>query len=192
MATPELTGGHQAGTRRLPGGGTEAWLCAYGALWALTLATAGLLAVAGPTLQAPTRRLLALTLTPSGNPPPNGWRVLALAAHNIPIAAWPLLLGLAGMQRSRRARTATDALVLACMLANTIPAGAALGAYGSALIPYVPQLPLEWAGLAAGYASWLIQRKQAIGLSQRLRWLAVVCVPLISAAVIETTGVPHR
>ena len=114
-----------------------------------------------------------------------------LTAHNIPIAAWPLLLGLAGAQSSRRGRTAADTLVLACMLANVVPVGAALGAYGTALLPYVPQLPLEWAGLAAGYAGWLVQRRRPLTARARLAWLALIC-GLLAAGVLETAAVPHR
>ena len=78
------------------------------------------------------------------------------------------------------------------MLANTLPVGAALGAYGTALLPYIPQLPLEWAGLAAGYAE-LAAKTSASDQHPRARgWLAIIGGLLLTAAVVETVAVPHR
>jgi hypothetical protein len=115
-----------------------------------------------------------------------------LAAHNIPIAAWPLLLGLLVGLSDGRARRAADVVVLACVLVNTVPVGAALGAYGAQLIPFIPQLPVEWAGLAVGYGSWLIQRRRALSVQERLTWLALLSLVLLVAAGLEIYAVPHR
>ena len=128
----------------------RAWLTSYTAIWTATLSAALLIALCGAPLEQPTRQLLGLRLTPQVNPPPDLAHVLALAAHNIPIAAWPLLLGVMGAHRHRLARKIADAVLAGCILANTVPVGAALGAYGPPLLPYIPQLPLEWAGLALG------------------------------------------
>lgn len=181
MATTELSA-----IGRRPGG---AWALAYAALWAGTLAAAALVALAGHTLTAPVKATLALRLTATSQP--RAGRALALAAHNIPIACWPLLLGL-GPRRSPRTRAALDALIGACALANTITVGAALGAYGSALIPYIPQLPLEWAGLAGGYGAWLIERARPLRGSERLALLSATVALLALAAASETYAVPHR
>jgi hypothetical protein len=135
---------------------------------------------------------LGLALTPAQTPRPDLWHGLALAAHNTPIAAWPLLLGLTGAERHRLARRCGDLAVIACMVANAIPVGAALGAYGATLIPYVPQLPVEWAGLALGYSSWLVQRERPLSRRERLAWLTLIVATLAAAAAIETVAVPHR
>ncbi len=158
----------------------------------MTLAAAGLVTVAGRTAEDAVRRVLGLTLTPDRNPSPDAWHVLALAAHNVPIAGWPLLLGLTGIQRSRRARACGDCVVIACMLANTIPVGGALGTYGTRLVPYIPQLPLEWAGLAAGCASWAVQRERPQSACQRVMWLGLIVALLGAAATLETIAVPHN
>ncbi len=168
---------------------TRAWLLAYSAVCGVTLTAAAAVALAGGALAASTRGMLGLALTPT---PADPWHVLTLAAHNTPIAAWPLLLGLAGAARHARARRCRDLAVLACMAANVLPVGAALGAYGSALIPYIPQLPLEWAALAAGYASWIVQRKRALTGRERLLWLAAIATLVSVAATLETVAVPHR
>ena len=191
MAATELT---PAPTRhvRAPGGAAGALLAAYTALWLSTLGAAALVLLSGPGASETVRRALGLTLTPADNPPPTLGHVLGLAAHNLPVAAWPLLLGLSGAARSRRARRATDALVLACAAANTIPVGAAIGAYGAHLLPYIPQLPLEWAALASGYGSWLLQRQRALDTRRRLAWLGLTSVLVLLAAAVETAAVPQR
>ncbi len=175
-----------------PAGMAGSWVCAYAAVWASTLAAAAAVALGGGVLGALVRRTLALSLTGADNAPPTVGRMATLAAHNIPIAAWPLLLGLLVGQSDGRARRTADAVVLACVLVNTVPVGAALGAYGTQLIPFIPQLPVEWAGLAVGYGSWLIQRRRALSVQERLRWLALLSVVLLVAAALEIYAVPHR
>ena len=78
------------------------------------------------------------------------------------------------------------------MIVNVLPVGAALGAYGLPLLPYLPQLPLEWAGLTLGASAWLVQRRRALTLPQGLGLLALIAGVLLCAAVLETVAVPHR
>jgi hypothetical protein len=156
------------------------------------LGSATLVALAGPPLVLPIRHLLGLRLAAGVNPPPHIEHALTLAAHNVPICAWPLLLGVAGAHRHRLATRFADGLVLACMVANTLPVGAALGAYGTRLLPYLPQLPLEWAALALGAGGWLIQRRRALAIGEGLRCLALIACVLLCAALLETAAVPHR
>jgi hypothetical protein len=168
------------------------WLITYGAIWALTLGCAAIVAILGRPLSLHVHHLLELRLSPQTNPPPRLSRVLELAARNIPIVSWPLLLGAVGAQRSRLGRLLADWLVLASATANATPVGAAVGAYGVALLPYVTQLPLEWGALAVGAGSWLENRRRAMSFKQCLaRFAAVVCLSLC-AAVVETAAVPHR
>jgi hypothetical protein len=169
-----------------------AWLHAYAAVWIATLVPAGVIALAGRTLALPVRHLLGLALTAQRNPPPHIGHVLALAAHNIPIAAWPLLLGLIGAHRHRLATHVADGVLLACIILNTLPVGAAFGAYGTAVLPYLPQLPLEWGGLALGASAWLVQRRRALSVPEGLGLFALIAGVLLCAAALETVGVPHR
>lgn len=168
------------------------FLLTYLAVWASTVAAAALTTTTGASGKTTVRSVLALTLTPVDNPPPSITHVLALAAHNLPIAAWPLLLGVAGIASSQWGKRAADSLLFACALANTIPVGAAIAAYGTRLIAYIPQLPVEWAALATGYASWVTQRRQPLRRRRRLQWLAAIGVLVLAAATIETLAVPHR
>ena len=189
MAAPELSE-RCRGRRRLPVGGAAGTLTAYAALWTATLGSATVVALARGTLARALRRSLAITFTSSHDTADGPARILALAAHNIPITAWPLLLGLIVGGGERFARRAADILVSACLLANTLPVGAALGAYGTALLPYLPQLPIEWAGLAIGYGSWLIQRRRAMSTRERLDRLALIVLTLVIAAALENLCSP--
>jgi hypothetical protein len=168
------------------------WLHAYAAVWAATLAAAAIIALVGQPLAAPVRRVLGLALSARRNPPPHLGHVLALAAHNIPIASWPLLLGVLGAHRHRLARHVADGVLLACIIANTLPVGAALGVYGTALLAYIPQLPLEWGGLALGASGWLVQRRRALTASEGIGVFVLIACVLLCAAALETVGVPHR
>lgn len=168
----------------------RAFAWANAAVWAATLIGAAAIALAGAPALKLARQTLALRLTPT--PPPTLWHALAIAAHNIPIAAWPLLLGPIGATRGRARRQVGDALVLGCVLANTLPVAAALAAYRLRLLPYIPQLPLEWAGLACGPAWWIGIRGGSRATRRPATWLAVTAGLLLAAAVVETYLVPSQ
>jgi hypothetical protein len=189
MATPGLSAS-PAG--RLPAGLPSAWLRAYTAIWMATLGFAGIVTLAGRPLTQAAHQLLGLHLTPEHNPPPQVEHVLALAAHNIPIFAWPLLLGVTGAHRHRIGIRVADTLVLASAIVNTGQVGIALGGYGAALLPYVPNVPFEWAGLALGVSYWLVQRRRAISVHDGIVWFALTAGVLLCAATLETVAVPHR
>ncbi|HYM55447.1 MAG TPA: hypothetical protein VES97_08800 [Solirubrobacteraceae bacterium] len=188
MATAELT---RADRRwRLPLGLRSAWLRVYIAIWTATLGSAALVALCGAAAKAPVRGLLRLRLKP--NAAPELGHVVALASHNIPIAAWPLLLGVIGAHHRRLGRKVADVVLLTCILVNTLPVGAALGAYGTPLLSYIPHLPVEWGGLALGASAWLLQRRRALGVPEGLALLVLTTCVLLGAAVVETVAVPHR
>jgi hypothetical protein len=188
MAATELTRGSAP---RPASGLRRAWLDAYAAIWAATVAAAAVVVVL-PPLRLPTRRLLALRLRADQTPAPDLGHVLALAAHNFPIAAWPVLLGVLGAHRQPRSRHVADALLAGCVSVNVLPVGAAVGAYGPAVLPYLPQLPLEWAALALGASAWMLQRHRAIRVTEGLALAALTGAVLICAAAVETLAVPHQ
>ncbi len=141
--------------------------------------------------------LLGNPLTPPAHPaqhnaPPNAGHVLWLAAHNIPMVSWPLLLGVLGVHRNWVARHVTDGVLLFLVIATTLPVGAKLGAYGVALLPYLPHLPLEWGGLALGASAWLVQRRHALTVREGFGLFALILCVMVGAAVVETVAVPHR
>lgn len=189
MAATELSG--QAATPRQRGALAAAFVASNASVWALTLLIAAGVAVAGPGAASFARSVLALRLTPTAAP--SIGHALAIAAHNIPIAAWPMLLAPIGATRSRRGRAIGDALVGACLLANTLPVGAAFAAYGTRLLPYVPQLPLEWAGLAGGPAWWIVVSRGAKGSRRAAAgWFLLAVALMGAAAFVETWVVPQH
>lgn len=193
MAATKLAsfGPRRAGRARL-GELRRAWLFAYAATWVLTLASAALLAINPARLDGPVRRLLGATLDPQRNPPPSIGHVLMLLAHNVPLASWPLLLGVVGAHRRHLARRAADMLVAAVLTVNVLTVGGGLGVYGLPLLPYIPQVPCEWAALALGASAWLMQRRDALTVREGVALFALIAGALLCAAVLETGAVPHR
>jgi hypothetical protein len=190
VATAELN--EEAATYRLLVGLRRPCPRASAAAWLSTLACAACVALAGGSTQAWLRRLLGARLDPALNAPPALGHVLALAAHNLPITAWPILLGVVGVHRSAGWRLASDVLVGAALIANTAPVGAALAVYGSPLLAYLPQLPIEWAAVALGTSAWLIQRRRPLVLGEGIALFALTAAVVLCAAVVETVAVPHR
>lgn len=166
------------------------WLVVLALVWALTLLV-NLAATALPSLASAAREVLALHLSPTTNAPPSLDRAFAIAAHNVQTAGWPLLLPLLGAQRRVWSRTLADTAVVAGVAVNAALVGLALGAYQARLLPYVPQLPLEWVGVAVAPADWWLNRTAT---RSGRHWVALVAlvVSLGLAAVIETVCVPHR
>lgn len=186
MATAELSPAARP-TQALAG----VWARAYAAAWGVTLLAAGIVACAGPAVRGDVRSALGLRLQAASNPAPSAERVATLALHNVPIACWPVLLGVFGAHRRPRGRFVCDGLVACWLAANTIPVGAALGAYGTRLLCFVPQLPIEWAGLSLGASCWLLQRQRPLAL-RRSGELAALCAGLmLAAAFVETVVPPH-
>ena len=74
--------------------------------------------------------------------------------------------------------------------ANALRVGLALGRWHTRLIPYVPQLPLEWLAAALAGAAWLALRTGA-RRQTAIAYLAAVLVVVTAAAAVETIATPH-
>jgi len=96
------------------------------------------------------------------------------------------------MQRGRATRTLADALVLANLLAPALLLASALAGYGPRALPYLPHVPVEWAGIATGAGGWLIERHRPLTARERATWITATIAILTCAASIETYLVPHR
>jgi hypothetical protein len=170
----------------------RAFALTYGGVWVATLSGWLALELLGTGARASARELIGARLDAGVNAPPRIGHVLALTAHNLPIAAWPLLLGVVGAHRHPIARHVADALLAVVLVVNTALVGAALSVYDARLISFVPQLPVEWAALALGAAAWICQRKEALTPGAALSVLGAIAVLVAGAAVLETVAVPHR
>jgi hypothetical protein len=121
---------------------------------------------------------------------PNDW--LGITAENLRVLAAPFLLWLLGSYTSRLGRQAGDAVVLAVIAVNAIPVGIALGRWQSRLIPYVPQLPFEWAALTVAASAWLTIRTTTATRHEIAVLGASTAVLVLAAATLETWATPHR
>jgi hypothetical protein len=157
------------------------------AVWTLT-AAAALITTALPPVGALARHELRLALVPASAPPAT--RMLNVALTNAFAAGWPLLLALLdGPQRA--IRLVHRALLAGWLVVNVIPVGAAIGAYGTRILPYLPHLPLEWTAIALALAGYLHAReRQAPGRALLAPALGLAVV-LIAAAALETYATPH-
>jgi hypothetical protein len=116
----------------------------------------------------------------------------SILQNNARVLAAPFLLVLLGLPHSRVGRHAGDLTVTALTAASTIPVGLELGRWQGRLLPYLPQLPLEWAALALGVHAWIIARPGHLTVRRLAPLGGVVLGLLICAASLETWATPHR
>jgi hypothetical protein len=127
------------------------------------------------------------TLTPTFG----AWAAILL--DNSRVLALPILMTAFGFDRGRYSARIGDIAVIGVLGANASFVGVELGRWQNLLLPYLPQLPVEWlaAGTAAGV--WAHARSTA-GRPDR-RALAVhagvVLGLLMAAAALEVFATPH-
>jgi hypothetical protein len=173
------------------GGGSARWrlrttIChSYGVLWVGT----GLAAVLALPFAAELRHLFAYRLAPAT--PGNARLAVFIASNNIREAAIPVLLGALTLASRRCPIAVGDVLVSATLTVNVALDGLALGAYGPALLRYLPQWPLEWAGLAVGLAAWRRVRAGKGDPCELVLLGLFAAILLCGAAFIETYTVPQ-
>jgi hypothetical protein len=172
-------------------GALRAWSTAYTFLLLVTFATC-ITVDAIPDAGTPARELLLLKLTAGWNPPPNIALVLSIAANNTLHSVWPLTLGLLDLQARRWTRALADAFVIANLILPGLLVGSALAAYGPRTLLYLPHVPIEFAGIAAGASGWLVKRDRHLTGRERILWIGATIALLLLAAAIEAYLVPHR
>ena len=133
-------------------------------------------------------------LAPSTHPHPALHGTLgelaSVIANNLRVLATPFLLAVFRWPRGRLTRRLGDLLIAALIAENTIVVGLAVGRWGGRLLPYVPQLPLEWTALGIAGAAWLTARDG--GRPRELACYALATLALtISAAAVEVELTPH-
>jgi hypothetical protein len=161
----------------------------YLVLWALTLASALVFGLFPFDAIANVWVGSRLQLEPHAFPTPGG--ALATCVHNVIVAGWPLLFVALRLHRDGWQRDFGTALLKAFLIVNATLVGAASAAGGERLLPYVIQLPVEWAAVALSAAGWLVACKRGIH-TNRLALITAAFVVLASvAAVLETYAVPH-
>jgi hypothetical protein len=117
---------------------------------------------------------------------------IAILQNNLRVLAAPLLLCLLKFPASRLGRRAGDLLILGLAAANAIPVGLELGRWHTKMLPYLPQLPLEWAALTVAITAWLAARQGHMPARQLAVLGTATALLLAGAASIETWCTPHR
>ncbi len=134
------------------------------------------------------------SLAPGGRPHPSLHGSLAdlaaIAATNARVLSAPFLLALFRFPSGRRSRQLGDLLVIGLLGGNALRVGLALGHHGDQLLPYLPQLPLEWLAAAVAGGAWLTQRTHARTRTAIVYAAAVLAVVGVAAAI-ETSATPR-
>jgi hypothetical protein len=117
---------------------------------------------------------------------------LWVVQNNARVLAVPFLLVAFGFPERQLGRCAGDLIVSALVGASAIPVGLELGRWGPRLVPYLPQLPFEWAALALSVHAWVRARRGHPSIRQLAPLAATVLSLLAGAAALETWGTPHR
>jgi len=136
------------------------------------------------------------TLAGSSRPHPTLTGSLGDAAgilqNNARVLAAPFLLVVLDFPQSSLGRRAGDLIVGALTAASTIPVGLELGRWQGRLLPYLPQLPLEWAALAVAVHVWISGRSGRAPTHRLMVLAGLTLALLIAAASLETWATPHR
>jgi hypothetical protein len=160
-------------------------LSSYALLWAATV----LFALIAIPLAGPLRELFGLR---DGLAAPGTASMVALiAANNAREAAVPFLFAALRTRDRRWLILLGDVVVAGCLGANTALGGLALGTYGIRLLPYLPQWPLEWAGLALALTGWRRVRSGRQDPCELALLAIATAILLCLAALIETYAVPQ-
>jgi len=153
------------------------------------------LAVASLTAMATILGGLFAELAPGENPHPVLHGTIAeaagIAVTNLRVLSAPFLLALLGLHDGARRRRIGDLAIAVLATLNTVQVGLALGADGPRLLPYVPQLPLEWTALTLCIAAWLELRTGHAARDRLGRYAAAILASTIAAAAVETFATPH-
>ncbi len=84
-----------------------------------------------------------------------------------------------------------DVVVGAALTVNVALGGTRLGSYGLGLLHFLPQWPLEWAGLALALAAWRRARSGRRDPLELTLLAIATAILLCVAALLETYAVPQ-
>jgi hypothetical protein len=117
---------------------------------------------------------------------------VSILANNTTVLAVPYVLWALGLPCHRIGRRLGDVAVATITGQSTLPVGIALAHWRAGLLPYIPQLPLEWAALSTTVAAWL-RARDGHPTARALPGLAAITLVLLTAgASLETWATPHR
>lgn len=115
---------------------------------------------------------------------------LGLLFNNAIVALWPLT-GLYILRDVKsRWRRLFLAVVVLFALRSIAPVAAALGLWGTRLLPYIPNAPFELAAITTGAVLYVLGSTQRISGRELTVGIAVVGLLLVTAAALETWAAP--
>ncbi|MGH2856940.1 MAG: hypothetical protein ACRDMJ_05585 [Solirubrobacteraceae bacterium] len=124
---------------------------------------------------------------------PSVGAVVSILVNNLRVLAAPFVLAAARFARVRAGRLAGDAIVAAILASNAISVGLALGRWGTVLVRFIPQLPIEYLAAATAATAWLGARQsptRPTRLDLILQTSLTAALTAI-AAVLEVLLTPH-
>jgi hypothetical protein len=122
--------------------------------------------------------------------------IAGILANNARVLAAPFILSATRFARSRWTRLAGDAITATILTANALWIGLAIGRWKATLVPFLPQLPLEYLAASTAAGAWIHTRRRAGSGSAPDRrasaiYAAATLTLLASAAAIEILLTPH-
>jgi hypothetical protein len=132
-------------------------------------------------------------LAPAASPRPalhpSAGEFSSILINNLRVLAAPFILIAARFERTFASRLVGDTIVATILTGNGIDVGLALGRWHSALIAFVPQLPVEYLAAATAAAAWFDARRHRTrtALSSATATIALTA----GAAAIEVFLTPH-
>jgi hypothetical protein len=114
-----------------------------------------------------------------------------IAVNNVRAAAIPFLFAALKIGRRNWPVVLGDIVIGTSLTINVALGGLALGTYGTGLLSYLPQWPLEWGGLALALAGWRRARHGQREPFELLLLAIAAGIILCLAAIIETYAVPQ-
>lgn len=153
------------------------------ALWAATLSPAAIV-FPSPQLAQGIRTALGFRLEPT---PGTLIEALNILGTNARVTA-TLFLAAVAVTGLPQLRPALDAFVAVLVLGNAALVGVAIGAYGTAALPWLVHLPLEWAALGTAASAYACARAGPARFAVRTPATALL---LVAAAATETYLTPQ-
>jgi hypothetical protein len=114
---------------------------------------------------------------------------LSIWFHNARLTLAPFALAVAVQNHPGRLRTTGDILLGVVLAVSVVPLAVDLGTWGSQLLPYIPNAPVELMGVSSGPLSWWLVTRGHMSLRSLALVAGVVIALLLIAASLETWAV---
>lgn len=94
--------------------------------------------------------------------------IASILLNNLRVLAAPFIFATARFGAARVSRLAGDTIVATILAGNAFAIGLALGRWRGALLPFIPQLPIEYLAAATAASLWIEARRHASSPARRI------------------------